>query len=330
MKKIAFISVNGTTPWGASEELWSQTALKMAQLGYRVGANVKGWATKPQPMQNLEQFCKVEYRGYDQTLLQKAVLIATRGRLFYKWLDRFCPDFVVISQSGNNDGLLWMEACIERGIPYITISHVAAENYWLPDEPAARLAIGFAQARKNYFVSQDNIDLTIEQIGEDIPNAAIVRNPYKVLHTAIVPWTSTEQGFKLACVGRIHPTSKGQDLILEVMRQEKWRNRPITVTFYGTGDHEQILRKLAKLWNVQNVEFGGFLNGVEAIWERHHALVLPSRYEGVPLVTLEAMLCGRVCIVTNIAGTKEFVEDNINGFAIKAPTAEFLDEAKGS
>jgi glycosyltransferase involved in cell wall biosynthesis len=49
--------------------------------------------------------------------------------------------------------------------------------------------------------------------------------------------------------------------------------------------------------------------------------------EGLPLAIVEAMLCGRFCIVTDIAGNTELIEDNINGFVATAPKAECLDEA---
>ena len=56
------------------------------------------------------------------------------------------------------------------------------------------------------------------------------------------------------------------------------------------------------------------------IWAEHHALVLPSRFEGMPLVVVEAMLCGRPCIVTDVGGNAELIRDGINGFLAKAPT----------
>ena len=76
-----------------------------------------------------------------------------------------------------------------------------------------------------------------------------------------------------------------------------------------------------------NVDFRGYSNDIDAIWAEHHALVLPSRFEGMPLVVVEAMLCGRPCIATDVGGNRELIRDGVNGFLAKAPTVELLDEA---
>nr|WP_242026932.1 glycosyltransferase [Leptolyngbya sp. FACHB-17] len=140
-------------------------------------------------------------------------------------------------------------------------------------------------------------------------------------------WRPTDEGFKLACVGRINPISKGQDILFEVLRSSKWKNRPLTVTLFGGGEHTETLKRLKTLWELHNIEFGQFTSNIEEIWATHHGLILPSRYEGLPLVVVEAMLCGRMCIVTDVAGNTELVEDNVNGFVAKAPIPELLDEA---
>jgi glycosyltransferase involved in cell wall biosynthesis len=84
---------------------------------------------------------------------------------------------------------------------------------------------------------------------------------------------------------------------------------------------------MTKTLELTNVEFAGHLNNIEEIWSKHHALVLPSRFEGMPLVVVEAMLCGRPCIATDVGGNRELIRDGINGFLAKAPTVELLDEA---
>ena len=78
---------------------------------------------------------------------------------------------------------------------------------------------------------------------------------------------------------------------------------------------------------MKGVEFPGHREDIEEVWSKHHAMVLPSRQEGMPLTLVEAMLCGRACIVTDVGGSRELVRDDVNGFLAKAPTVELLDEA---
>jgi glycosyltransferase involved in cell wall biosynthesis len=75
------------------------------------------------------------------------------------------------------------------------------------------------------------------------------------------------------------------------------------------------------------VNFLGHQSDIEKVWSSHHALVLPSRQEGMPLVVVEAMLSGRPCIATDVGGNRELICDGVNGFLAKAPTVELLDEA---
>ena len=63
------------------------------------------------------------------------------------------------------------------------------------------------------------------------------------------------------------------------------------------------------------------------IWKKNHALILTSRYEGLPLALVEAMLCKRTGIVTNVSGNPEVIIDNETGFLAKAAVPEFVDEA---
>jgi glycosyltransferase involved in cell wall biosynthesis len=78
---------------------------------------------------------------------------------------------------------------------------------------------------------------------------------------------------------------------------------------------------------LNSVVFAGHSADIEQVWGAHHALVLPSRHEGMPLTVVEAMLCGRPCIATDVAGNRELIRHAINGFLAKAPTVDLLDEA---
>lgn len=70
-------------------------------------------------------------------------------------------------------------------------------------------------------------------------------------------------------------------------------------------------------------------SGCQLLWARAAAhlhatggaeLALASRYEGMPLAVLEALLCGRPCLLTDVAGHAEYVTEGENGFLAGAPT----------
>lgn len=47
-----------------------------------------------------------------------------------------------------------------------------------------------------------------------------------------------------------------------------------------------------------------------------HVLVLPSHWEGMPLIVIEALHCGVVVIATNVGAMAEIIEDGVNGFLV--------------
>src|SRR5207302_353678 len=96
---------------------------------------------------------------------------------------------------------------------------------------------------------------------------------------------------------------------------------------FGAGHNGEALRGLATRLALKKVDFPGFVSDVESIWKTHHALVLPSRTEGLPLALIEAMMCGRFGIVTNAGGSAEVVEEGRTGFIANAATADGFDHA---
>jgi len=129
----------------------------------------------------------------------------------------------------------------------------------------------------------------------------------------------------LLCVGRLAPY-KGQDILLRVLARNKWKERKLHVSFFGQGVNHESLEFLAARLGIENVSFEGHTSDVIGIWKNHHALILGSRAEGMPLALVEAMMCGRPGIVTNVGGNAELIEDRVTGF-LAGPVEESLDAA---
>ena len=129
-------------------------------------------------------------------------------------------------------------------------------------------------------------------------------------------------------VARFEPPAKGQDMLFEVMASKAWRAKPVSLSLFGRGHMEDGMRRLVRRLNLDGrVFFCSYVSNIEKVWADHHALILPSRYEGLPAALVEAILCARPAIVTNVGGNAELIEDGRSGFVAPAPTIKHLNEA---
>jgi glycosyltransferase involved in cell wall biosynthesis len=329
--KFLFIAANNGSKWGGSEFLWSSAAERLARLNCEVRVSAKDWGSPVAEIEKLRYSgCKIFYRSapsFFHRLASKVLPLAPDATRHLR-LAGSGVDLIVISQGNNTEGLPWMELAREFGLPYAGISQCASEM-WTPDDHIAdRLALGYEGAVRSYFVSEANLDLSQRQFGVPHARARVIRNPFNVRYDACPSWPATEiDHLSLACVARLEIAAKGQDLLLEVLGLPPWRERKVHLSLIGSGVNERLLRRRADQLKLENVEFAGFSNDIEKVWSSHHALVLPSRCEGLPLAIVEAMLCGRPCIVTDVAGNRELIRDDINGFLAAAPTIDLLDAA---
>lgn len=330
-KKILFVSTLESLPWGGSEELWSRAAGVLAARGHKVIASTRAWPQVPTQLLELQNagvlLAPLRARVRD-ALVGKVWKGARMENKIAHILQNENPDLVVISLESQSAGLSWIQACRELNLPYALIVQACIEFLWPGDTVNLPLGEGYEKARKNFCVSNGNLKWLQTQFARELPQAEIVRQPFNVSYDAAPQWPdSGASTLRLACVGRLDPVAKGHDVLFNVLKSEKWRARKMEVSLFGGGGHEQSLRALAEYYQLSNVEFAAFTPDVEGIWRTHHALVLPSRFEGLPLVVVEAMLCARACIVTDVAGNAELLEDNVSGFVARVPHGDFLDEA---
>lgn len=320
----------GGVPWGGSEELWCGAARLLLQGGHSVVAHVYDWLPTPPKLAELERNGARVVRRHRSSPYWKRVLTnllgqANRSDPFGRH-DFEQTDLVIISQGYNLDGIPAMQACRRRHWPYVSVVQANGDLFWPSDSQADDARACYSSARLNYFVSERNYQLLCDQVGMEI-HGEIVSNPFAVSIDPVVPAPSDAGPWRLACIARLDPVAKGQDLILRLLAKEKWRQRPVHVDFFGDGRCADLLRRMAARLRLTSVTFLGHLEDLREIWQGHDALILASRMEGTPLALIEAMLCSRTAIATDVAGNGELIEDNVSGFLAKAPTEDLLDEA---
>jgi glycosyltransferase involved in cell wall biosynthesis len=329
--KIVFIAASELYPWGGSEYLWAGAAERLARRGVEVRVSVKDWC---KPVKQVEELraagCRIFLRptpGPTRRAIRKLPPFREYPR---RHLAKIAAgaDLVVVSQGSHLDGLVWMQAARANGYKYAPIAQAVAEVWWPNDDTIEKLTAAYEGACLSFFVSEANLALTRQQFVTPLRHARVIRNPFNVPYDARALWPSDTSGeLRLASIGRMDAAAKGQDILFQTLALPRWRERNVRVSLFGAGINERTLRRWADTLNLRCVSFAGFSENIERIWATHHALILPSRWEGMPLVLVEAMLCGRPAIITDVAGARELVRDNVNGFLVKAPTVELLDEA---
>jgi len=82
----------------------------------------------------------------------------------------------------------------------------------------------------------------------------------------------------------------------------------------GDGVERKNLEELANNLGVSDrVKFVGIRKDIPQILSYSDCFVLPSRYEGLPMVLLEAVASKKIIVVSDFESGKEIIEDGING-----------------
>lgn len=307
--------------WGGSEELWGRSIPYFLDFGYEIiVCKEKINAEHPEFVKLLEAGVTLHQLNPDQI----DPITKNAETEFALFLHQQQPSIVIISQGINFDGLGMGYLCLEQKIPYVLLAQKAVNVFWPNHIDREDMKNVYINAEKSFFVSDHNLQLTEEQFGTRLTNAIVISNPVKVQRVPL-QYPSTDNGYKLACIGRFLLIDKGQDILIRIMAKDKWKSRPLKVSFIGSGVDKVALIELARLLNVKNVEFLDNQDDIKEVWKSYHGLILPSRSEGTPLVLLEAMALGRVSIVSDAGGNADLIDESKSGFIGQPNEKDFED-----
>ena len=126
------------------------------------------------------------------------------------------------------------------------------------------------------------------------------------------------------CVARLHE-QKGIDLLLRALSSPTLRGTDFRLVIVGDGPERGALMRLAASLNLEErTEWIGETSDVHRYFAEADLFVLPSRYEGLPNVVLEAMSWSLPVVATDVGGTSELVLPAETGWLAEPESPESL------
>lgn len=223
-------------------------------------------------------------------------------------------------------------AARRAGVPVVVTAEMAVDLWKGPIERLVdrKLAtysdklVGNSNAVVEYYgklgVPADRLEMIYSGIADEPPPAV---DPAEVRTSIGLPHDA-----KLALfVGRLAPQKRVGDLLktLDLLQHVQPDLRTAIV---GDGPLRGSLEKLAGQLDLnEKVRFLGHRDDVPRLMAAADVVVLPSEYEGLPNVVLEAMIQGKPVVATAAPGTTEVVVDGVTG--VLAPIGNFPLLARG-
>ena len=210
-------------------------------------------------------------------------------------------------------------------IPNVTGFGSAVENGGLLKQISLVLyKLGLRKAKTVFFQNESNLQLA--------KNYKLIKENYKLIpgsgvnleHFSLLEYPP-EDTIEFVFISRIMK-EKGIDQYLEAAEYitKKYPNTKFHVCGFCEDEYEEIL---ADYQNNGIIEYHGMLDDVREILKNTHCTVHPTYYpEGLSNVLLESAASGRPIISTDRSGTRETIDNGVNGFLIKERNTEDLIE----
>jgi glycosyltransferase involved in cell wall biosynthesis len=328
--KLAIVSnVSGCT-WGGSEEVWYRMALTALQKGHKVVACL-----------HPDLHGAIQLAEFKKSGGHVVGWWHSRVARFERWEQKICPSFSD-RRLGNPDmvllscGSLPAITCVPGLTVYLRKTRARfavlclfnAECLPLSCKERSEVTWLLENSAANIFVADQNRQLAVRQFGVGLADAHVFHGPLRESFDESPAMPDPSAPVVFSCVARMETLWKGQDMLLEVLATKVWKERNWKLRLYGEGPDKDHVARLIKLFGLEEkVGFARFVGDMKSIWHDSQVMILPSRGEGTSLAMLEAMMCGRPVVTTDVGGNREVLEEGVSGWIAEAATPYSLASA---
>jgi glycosyltransferase involved in cell wall biosynthesis len=248
---------------------------------------------------------------------------------------RLIPGDVVILNGGYHLSVYALSRWLKRhGVPYFLAPHTTYDPgifgkkpylkypYWYGFEQFVlqdAAAIQVLDRRQGYWLRQRGI------------KTAVIEVPNGFDAVDVPPETSLQwpdRPPEIFFFGRLSVYHKGIDLLIAAfaaLAPEDWG--PLIIQGPNVGETSRLERQVRRRQLADRVTFlaPDYQSGASQLMAQRDVFCMPSRFEGFGLVTLEAMLAGRVVLVSSVSGIAPHVQASGCGVVVAPQVGAIRD-----
>ncbi|MEA2971608.1 MAG: hypothetical protein QOG82_66 [Actinomycetota bacterium] len=325
-------------PWlGGLEVLCSQLLDELRGRGHEVAVvTAVNDAVTPRGLGEVDGVPVLRTDAYRMVTWQDPMGMLLIEREIATFIDDFKPD---VAHGHDGGPLLWMyQRAARRRWPLLVTLHIVMTRHFA--DRLAGLAKLLAASDWVTGVSDDVVADTLSYVPAAGDRISVVRNG--ALPPGPTAGPVPDGPARLLCIGRLVP-QKGFDRALDALAVVVRRRPEVHLTIVGVGPADRDLtEQVERLGLGPSVTFAGRVEHDEigGLLAESTAVVMPSRFEGLPIVALEAAWMARPVVGTDVAGLRMAVADGVNGLLVAEDDREALagailrlvddrDEARG-
>lgn len=225
-------------------------------------------------------------------------------------ISKIQPDVIIVC-----DGLkgFFIPIFIKTQIPILFESHGSIFN--TEEKPKSSLIYNLGIQFKKYAASKFDSFIVLSEESQNewqVSNSVVIPNP-NWLHDVTVSNLSNK---KVLTVAR-HSYEKGIDRLLQVWKLVSQKHPDWTLEVYGSFE-DHFYQNQATQFGLNSVHFYQPVSNIEEKYSQSSMLLMTSRYEGFPMVLIEAMTFGLPCVAFDCpCGPRAIITDNETGFLIE-------------
>jgi glycogen(starch) synthase len=237
----------------------------------------------------------------------------------------FAPDLIHIHNFGPSI-LFHLETSTARPAPVLFTVQLEISPYKIA---GADTLMGETLRSADWVncVSSETLAQVRERAPETIPRSSVIFNSLAL--PPLLPLPLPTESPRLLCIGRLQG-QKGFDLALSALAEIVDRFPHVHLTIAGDGPERSALERRAAELNLAGViDFVGWVSPdkVPELINTATIVIIPSRWEGLPLVALEAASMARPIVATRISGLSEIVLHKQTGLLVDPEDTAGLAEA---